>query len=163
MWELLQCIRPLMALGRYCPIQVRSMLKIARAIVFIGATIFFYGALHAEEASKGVRDLPAMPERIRDLFDLAWCARWRFQCESCERTQHGIECSDYREACQESFAFYKCEKHNLPKGCLIWRDGCNSCGIKSGDEVCTLKPCDEYRAPNKPTFECLRYGNGADK
>jgi hypothetical protein len=98
-----------------------------------------------------------VPENLRYIFDLPWCTRWRFRCMSCEKKNGAIRCFDSKESCHETFSYYRCEQHNLPRGCVIWNDGCNSCGMKSGEEVCTLKSCEEYLAPNKPSFECLRY------
>ena len=106
-----------------------------------------------EGSGSPVVSMPGVPENLNYLFDLPWCSRWRFSCISCERTGDGIKCFEHRKACREMFKFQQCEIYNVPKGCVVWKDGCNFCN-KNG---CTLKSCPEYLAPNKPSFQCLRY------
>jgi hypothetical protein len=105
------------------------------------------------EGGNQIAPMPGIPENLRYLFDLPWCSRWRFSCMSCEKTIDGINCFDRRDACQEMFKFYHCEGYSLPKGCVVWMDGCNFCT----ENGCTLKSCQEYLAPNKPSFACTRY------
>jgi hypothetical protein len=100
-----------------------------------------------------VGEASSIPESLNYLFDLPWCSRWHFSCMSCEKKNGSIECFDRKSACLEQFKFYQCESYNLPKKCVAWRDGCNFC-TKSG---CTLLPCQEYLAPNKPSFACTKY------
>jgi hypothetical protein len=101
----------------------------------------------------------SIPRNLLYIFDLTWCARWRFRCMSCEKTGGGIKCSDRKDACEETFAYYRCERFVLPTGCVRWRDGCNACDKR----YCTLSNCPEYLAPNRPSFECLRYQSDANK
>jgi len=94
-----------------------------------------------------------IPANLLYLFDLPWCARWQFTCISCEKNAGNIECINRRNSCEEHFRYYHCERYSPPKGCIAWVDGCNFCSNGS----CTLKPCQEYLAPNEPSFECRRY------
>jgi hypothetical protein len=115
-------------------------------------------SLVAQDSSVSVPKGPVVPDALRYIFDLPWCARWRFTCVVCEKGDAGITCQKRSEACDEKFSYYKCVRYNLPKGCIVWRDGCNNCGKISDLEIsCTLNACEQYSAPNKPSFECLRF------
>lgn len=99
----------------------------------------------------------AIPGSLRYIFDLPWCRRWDLACVQCQKRGNDIHCVSRRDNCTEDFKYYHCSAFNLPKGCVQWRNGCNTCTIQSdGRTYCTLAPCDEYLAPNRPSFVCLR-------
>lgn len=99
-----------------------------------------------------------VPNDIRYIFDLPWCKTWNLTCLRCEKRNDQILCERLRENCQEKFDFYHCVQFNLPEGCIHWRNGCNACAkTAEANMYCTMRPCKEYTAPNRPTFECLDF------
>lgn len=141
-------------------ISVKSHHVVALALAFCFAatvSVALSGRVAMAQESISRVISTTIPESIRFIFDLPWCQRWQLSCLRCESRNGDIVCERTRSDCEETFQFYSCAQYNLPEGCVNWQDGCNLC-VKEGLRMsCTLRPCKEQRAPNKPTFTCLRY------
>src|SRR5262245_5498766 len=70
-----------------------------------------------------------VPERLKYLFDLPWCRKWSFGCVACSRSNNEIQCEmiSKRADCTPPFQVYHCVDVVVPKGCVVWSDGCNTC------------------------------------
>jgi hypothetical protein len=92
---------------------------------------------------------PAVPDRLRYVFDLPWCKIWEFRCFRCQKQDDEIVCERSRENCEETFSQFRCRDFNPPPKCAGWSDGCNTCRRNGG---CSGRVCPQYR----PSFICLR-------
>jgi hypothetical protein len=133
----------------------RYGIKSSAAVVMAGLLVS--SVAPAQDGPRGEFSA-AIPGSIGYIFDLPWCAKWELSCQRCDKRNGSIVCERTRESCQETFNYYYCAQFNLPPGCFRWRDGCNSCVKGSDGRIsCTLAPCQEYQAPNRPSFVCLSF------
>jgi hypothetical protein len=137
---------------------LRGILLMRHALIAF-LLLLFLGPASAQQtaapdaATAGV----TIPDSLRYIFDLPWCKRWDLACVQCQKRGNGVQCVSKRQDCTEEFKYYYCSAFNLPKGCVQWRNGCNTCTPQADGRIyCTLAPCDEYLAPNRPSFVCLR-------
>ena len=119
------CGSPNRRLSRRCLPLNRSHALLAHSRHRYRSLIFSAGLAFAEGATQSSTEVPQVPERLRYLFDVPWCRRWRLECISCEKKDDRIVCERRSERCG-SFQLYHCEEYNvLEERCLAWFDGCN--------------------------------------
>ena len=130
-----------------------------RALTFV-AVSFMTIAASAQRPSSNTSEVPQVPERLRYLFDVPWCKRWKIDCLTCEKEDDRIVCKRIRTSCG-SFELYGCDEYNVPpEQCMSWFDGCNTCeriqcppnSTNCGHIFCTARACFNF----KPRFVCSR-------
>ncbi|SRR6266540_5529868 len=117
---------------------------------FMASAITMFGGSEATAQVSSESKL-VIPERLRYLFDLPWCKKWRFSCVVCVKRGDRIGCERIRESCHEPFRHFFCREFDVPENCQVWSDGCNTCSRHSGEVYCTAMGCPRY----DPKFTCL--------